>query len=149
MENNSQLPVQYQAHPEDDSTGLIALVIETIFGLFGVLGLGWLYVGNYGASLAIFIGYWILLGLELMVVGITGGLLACVTIPLNIVLVVVSGIKAREYALKTGARGSIGHVILALGLALVVLCGLVIVLVTVFGGLAALSDGLLNNLPTQ
>ncbi len=144
MANNPQLPVQYQPAPETDSTGLIALIVEVVFGLFGLLGLGWLYVGNYGMALAVFVGYWVLLGVELVVVGITGGLLACFTIPLNLVLLAVSGIKAREYALKTGARGSIGHVIVALALALLLVCGLLIVAGVFFGGLAALSDGLNN-----
>lgn len=142
MSYNSQLPAEYRPTPENDGTGLIAAVLEIVFGLFGFLGLGWLYVGNYGTSLAAFIGYWILLGGELVVVGATGGLLACVTIPLNLVLVAASGIKAREYALRSGARGSIGHVILAGAIALVLVCGIGSVLMIMFGGLAALGGAL-------
>lgn len=144
MSTNPHLPAQYHSQPPSDSTDSIAMIIEIVFGLFGLMGLGWLYVGNFALSIAIFIGYWVLLGIEGVIIVFSGGLCGCLFFPLNIVLIIVSGIKVRDYTRKTGANGSIMYVIIAVALAFLLLCVIGGVAIVAFGGLAALSDSLNN-----
>ncbi len=144
MSTSPQLPQQYHSQSPSDSTDTIAMIIEIVFGLFGLLGLGWLYVGNFVFSLAFLFGYWILLAIEGVIIAFSGGLCGCLFFPLNIVLIVVSGIKVRDHVRRTGASGSILYVIVALVLALLLLCVVGGIAVVAFGGLAALSDQLNN-----
>ena len=144
MSTNPHLPQQYHPQPPSDSTDTIAMIIEIVFGLFGLLGLGWLYVGNFVLSIAILIGYWVLLAIEGVIIAFSGGLCGCLFLPLNIVLIVVSGIKVRDYVRRTGASGSILYVIVALALALLLLCVIGGIVIFAVGGLAALSDQLNN-----
>ncbi len=142
MSTSPQLPQQYQPQPPSDSTDTIAMVIEIIFGLFGLLGMGWLYIGNFGIAILALVGYWILLGIEGVIITISGGLCGCLFFPLNIVLIIVSGIKTRDNVRRTGATGSILYVIVAVALAFLLLCGIAVIAVVAFGGLATLSDSL-------
>ena len=143
MSNYELPPTPPTAQPQptpSDSTDVIALVIEIIFGFFGLLGMGWLYAGNFVNAILIFVGYWILVGGEVFLTTITGGICGCLVIPLNIVLVIVSGIKVRDYVRRTGAKGSVMYVIIATVLALLLMCGVVAIAVFALGGLGALSD---------
>lgn len=117
---------------KSDSMDSIALVVEILFGLFGLLGIGWFYAGNMGIGALAFFGYFVLIGLESVVVVVTGGLAACLIVPVNLALIVVSGFKARDYVRNTGARGNILFPLIALGIAFLFACGL-IVLLTVMG----------------
>ncbi len=144
MSTNPHLPTQYQQQPPSDSTDTIAMIIEIIFGLFGLMGLGWLYARNFIAAIGIFIGYWVLLGIEGVIIAFSGGLCGCLFFPLNIVLIIVSGIKVRDHVRQTGVTGSIMYVIVAVVLAFLLLCVVGGIAVMAFGGLAALSDSLNN-----
>ncbi len=140
--SNYQLPPT-PAAPQpapSDSTDVIALVIEIIFGFFGLLGMGWLYAGNFINAIVIFIGYWILIGIEVFLTTITAGICGCLVIPLDIVLVVVSGIKVRDYVRKTSAKGSVMYVIIATVFALLLVCVVGAIAVFAVGGLAAIND---------
>jgi len=33
------------------------MVLEIIFGIFGILGMGWLYAGNIPVAIAVFVGF--------------------------------------------------------------------------------------------
>ena len=99
---------QYYIPPRQpaNSTGTIAAVLEIVFGLFGMLGIGWIYAGNYLAGIGALIGMWLFTGFEFLIGSITLGFSACLTVPLHIVIIVISGIKAREYAINYNAQGS-------------------------------------------
>jgi len=51
-----------------DSSDTIAMVVEIVFGFFGVLGMGWLYAGNFPIAIAAFVGYGILVFIEAAIV---------------------------------------------------------------------------------
>lgn len=123
--------------PPSDSSDTIAMMLEIIFGMFGMLGLGWLYAGNIPIAIAAFIGFIIVAFIEIAVVAATLGLAACLILPINLAIAVFSGLKARDYVRNTGAHGSIIYVILALILGLILLCG---GLMLFAGGLAALGS---------
>lgn len=111
-----------------DSTDTVALILELLFGLFGLLGMGWLYAGNLAMGAAAFFGYLVLLLLEGVAIALTGGLAACAAIPFNLALVVVSGFKARDHARNTAAQGSFVYVAFFLIVPVVVVCGSIFVL---------------------
>ncbi len=112
---------QIQQSPSTDSTDSIAMILEIIFGLFGGLGMGWLYVGSYGTAALMFFGYLVLFSIEAFFVVITGGLLACITLPVNIAIAIISGIRVRDHVRTSGAQGACLNVVIAFALFLVVL----------------------------
>jgi len=106
-----------------DSGDTIAMVVEIVFALFGVLGMGWLYAGNLLVSILVFIGYAGLVFVEALLVTGTLGLAACLIVPFNIVLAVVSGLKVRDYMRNTGKSGSLLYLLLGLMAGGAVVCG--------------------------
>lgn len=108
---------------KSDSTDTIALVLELVFGIFGILGTGWLYAGNVAVGLALLFGFFILLIGEAIGVALTAGLVACFLIPVNICIAVVSAFKARDHVRNTSARGHLLYAVLGLALPLIVACG--------------------------
>ena len=68
----------------------IALILEIIPGLFGLLGIGWIYNGKTTAGVA-----WLVSGLiwefiALIIIALTAGVGCFCTIPINLVLVGIS-----------------------------------------------------------
>jgi len=127
-------PAGYQ--PQESSDPTVALIVEIIFGLGGVLGLGWLYAGNIAISLMVFFGYVVLVFIEFWIVALSFGLAGCIILPLNLVMIVISGFKARDYMRNTGASGSIARLLLGLVAGGGFLCG-GILLISLAGGLLA------------
>ncbi|NLF64053.1 MAG: hypothetical protein GX579_05565 [Chloroflexi bacterium] len=121
------------------SDDTIAMVLEIVFGLFGILGLGWFYAGNLAVGIAAFVGFYILVMAELAVGIASFGLAACLIVPINLVAVIFSGLKARDYVRNTGARGNILYPIIALFVGLFALCGGTLLF---FGSLGALLESL-------
>lgn len=107
----------------NDSSDTIAMIIEIVFGLFGILGMGWLYAGNIGMAVGAFIGYIIVVFIELAVIGLSLGLAMCITIPINLVIVILSAIRVRDYVRNSGAHGSILYLVLGFVGGAAVLCG--------------------------
>ena len=122
-----------------DSSDTIAMVIEIIFGFFGILGMGWLYAGNFAVAIGAFLGYAIVVFIETAVAGLTLGIALCIIIPLNLAMVIISGIRVRDYVRLSGASGSILYLVLGFVVGAVVICGGITLLT---GGLAALGSGL-------
>jgi hypothetical protein len=125
---------------QSDSTDTITLILEIVFGFFGILGTGWLYAGNVAVGIAALIGYLILIAVETVGAVLTCGAAACLVIPLNIAIVVISGIKARDYVRNTGAQGNAVYLILGVVGGIVLLCVGAAALTLFFGGLGALMD---------
>lgn len=100
-----------ETRSSDDTIGML---IEIVFGLFGMLGLGWLYAGNLMVGILAFIGFYILVMVELLLVTGTLGFAACLVVPVNLVAAIFSGFKVRDYIRNTGAKGNILYPIIAL-----------------------------------
>ncbi len=75
----------------------VALILEILPGLFGFLGIGWIYAGNVTVGVLALVGYLLFLGFELLVIVFTGGLAACCLLPLNLVAVAVSALLLNNY----------------------------------------------------
>jgi hypothetical protein len=98
---------------DEENTSLIAIIIEIIFGLGGALGMGWLYVGNFGRAALIFTGYIVFCIIEAILGFVTIGMAAFCFAPLNMLAIAFSSIKLREYIRWTGATGSMLYVVIA------------------------------------
>jgi hypothetical protein len=54
-----------------DSSDSIAMIVEIVFALFGILGMGWLYAGNFLVSILAFAAYAILVFIEAGVIAVS------------------------------------------------------------------------------
>lgn len=121
--------------PSSDSSDTIAMMLEIIFGIFGILGMGWLYAGNIPIAIAAFVVFLIVAFIEMAITTATLGIAACLILPVNLAIAVISGLRARDYVRNTGAQGSVLYVVIGIILGIVILCG---GLMLFFGGLSAL-----------
>jgi hypothetical protein len=120
-----------------DSSDAIAMMLEIIFGFFGIMGMGWLYAGNILVAVIVFVGFLIVAFIEIAIAAATLGIAACLIVPFNLAVAVISGLRARDYVRNTGAHGSVVYVILGIILGVLVICGGIVLF---FGGLAALGN---------
>ena len=120
-----------------DSSDTIAMIIEIVFGLFGILGMGWLYVKNIPIAIAAFVGFAIIVFIEFTILAGTLGFALCVVIPFNLVVAVISGFRVRDHVRNTGAIGSVPHLVIGIVVGFAVICGGITLF---FGGLAALGS---------
>ncbi|MCL4394171.1 MAG: zinc ribbon domain-containing protein [Chloroflexi bacterium] len=75
----------------------IAYILEILPGLFGILGIGWLYAGNTSAGIAWLVGV-LIWDLMAIVIGLFSVGFGCFcTVPVNIVLIAVSTISLSNY----------------------------------------------------
>ena len=70
-----------------------AMILEVIAGLFGFLGIGHFYAGRTNTGLALLIGWWVFLGVEVMLMAV---LIGCLLLPLNVIVPIVSGLWVRN-----------------------------------------------------
>ena len=85
----------YQIDPRKDKS--IALILEIVPGLFGLFGIGWLYIGQVMPGLILLIGgiVWILIAIG---VGVLTGFMACFcTVPLTLIGPIASGLILHNY----------------------------------------------------
>jgi TM2 domain-containing membrane protein YozV len=138
-------PPQQPYYPQPpDNTDTVAMILEIVFGLFGIMGMGWLYAGNILTAVLIFIGFMIFVLVEAALIAITGGLCSCVALPANIGIAIFSATRVRDYVRRTRSRGSVMYVIIAGIIGLVVVGGLVvglILLLVAMGLVGSLSAG--------
>jgi len=85
----------YTAAPLKDRS--IAILLEVLPGLFGFLGIGWIYAGNIAIGLSLLVGYLLLIGLEILVGVFTGGIACCCLWPLNVVALAASELLLNRY----------------------------------------------------
>ena len=90
----SQTP-SYGPRPAKDKG--VALILEILPGLFGILGLGWIYSGNTVAGAAWLIGMLVWDFIAVMVLIFSGGLGCLCTIPINLIAVAVSAFFLNNY----------------------------------------------------
>ena len=75
----------------------VALILEILPGLFGFLGIGWIYAGNSGAGVAWLIGTIVWAVMAIIIVAATAGFGALCTIPVQIILLIVSAVSLSGY----------------------------------------------------
>jgi hypothetical protein len=75
--------------PKDPTTGLLLELI----GLFGFAGIGWLWAGETAIGVALLLGFWAFLAVEVFLMFIVIGF--CL-IPLNLVIPIVSGVLLQK-----------------------------------------------------
>jgi hypothetical protein len=81
-----------QATPKDAGT---AVIIEIIGGILGFLGLGFIYAGMTTSGILRLIGWWILLFIFGLIIGITGGIAAFCLIPIALAIPIISGLMLK------------------------------------------------------
>ncbi len=78
----------------------IALVLEALPGIFGFLGIGWLYSGNTNVGLAWLLGVLVWNMIGLVIAFFTVGFSFCCTVPITWALVGVSTYLLNDYTKK-------------------------------------------------
>lgn len=90
-----QMPPAYSGTPT--KTRSVALLLEILPGLFGLLGIGWLYAGKVGTGIILLIGM-IIWDLGLVAASVITGGIGCVCGVISLVLIAVSAILLNNYA---------------------------------------------------
>ena len=138
-------PGQQPGYPQQpyypqDSTDTVAMILEILFGLFGLMGMGWLYAGNILTAILVFIGFTVFLLVEAALIAITGGLCGCLALPVNIAVAVISGMRVRDYVRRTRSRGSVLLVVIAGLIGFMVIAALVVGLIFLIISLGLVSS---------
>jgi hypothetical protein len=68
----------------------LAIVLEIVPGLFGLLGIGWIYSGFTGAGLAWLVGFLLWNMIALVIAIFTAGIGCLCTLPVNLVVLIAS-----------------------------------------------------------
>ena len=86
----------YYPHPHLKDKG-VATILEVLPGLFGFLGIGWLYAGNTAAGIVWLIGFlfWTFIATILSIA--TGGFGVICWLPISVGLIVISVISLNKY----------------------------------------------------
>ncbi len=80
-----------------NNKAITAIIIELIGGYFGLLGLGWIYGGDFMRGILLLIGYFILLAVGGFLTAFTFGLLGLIFVPLYIAAPIISAIKLYQF----------------------------------------------------
>lgn len=118
--------------PEVQSAATTALILEIVFGLFSLFGIGHVYSGRLGLGLALMVGWWVYIAAAGFISALTGGLAGCLAIPIYLAAPIVSGIQASTYVKKVGATGSWRSVAIVAGGGCLLIAG-TICLLSFFG----------------
>ena len=105
------------------SSTTVAMLLEVCFGLFGMLGIGWLYAGRIEIALLAYIGFIILVAVQISLALATVGVMGCLILPLNAIIPIISGFRVWNSVRSEGARGPARRVVGGAILAVVVLYG--------------------------
>ena len=124
----------------NDSNDTLAMIIEAVFGFFGLLGIGWMYVGSIGRGILLMLGMWVFIAVESFLGAITGGLAMCLFVPLHLVILAFSAIKVRDHVRQTDAQGS-GVVIIVAIIALIGFCVTIFIVVPIILAFVGASMG--------
>ena len=103
------------SEPDVQAAATTSMVLEIVFGLFSLLGIGHVYAGRVGLGLALMLGWWLYLLIAAGVSTITAGIAACLFVPIFLVVPIISGIQSSAYVKKIGATGSWRNVALVAG----------------------------------
>jgi TM2 domain-containing membrane protein YozV len=86
--------------PRPSKSRGLALVLEIIFGLFGLLGIGWIYAGNLGTGLVFMFVYLGLAFTFIIADVVTSGVCCLVTAPIQLIIVLLSIVMLNGYINK-------------------------------------------------
>ena len=92
--------VQQVVSPQVSSTGTIALVLEIVFALFGVMGVGNIYAKRVGLGIGLMIAWWVFLGVATAIIMATLGIAAVCLGPIGLAGPIISGIMVRSYVIQ-------------------------------------------------
>ncbi len=73
-----------------------AFVLELVLGLFGFLGIGWVYAGRTTLGLVMLVGWWVIVIGGLGGSFVTGGLGCCLWLPVHVGAPIVSALLVRS-----------------------------------------------------
>jgi len=128
--------------PDVQAAATTSLVLEIVFGLFSLLGIGHVYSGREALGVGLMVGWWLYLGFAAVISSLTAGIAACVLVPIYIAVPIISGIQASSYVKKARATGSWKSVGIVAGAGCVIVVGTICIL-SVFG---VLTIGVLGSL---
>ena len=74
-----------------------AIVLEIVFGIFGIFGIGWFYAGNKRAAAWWFFGMLVYLILQIFLFIATVTLASCVMYPLQLCILGVDVYRLNDY----------------------------------------------------
>ena len=77
-----------------------AFLLELILGLFGLMGVGWMYAGQVVVGVALLVGWFVVIGLGLGGSILTACLGLCLWIPIHIAGPIISAIILRKQLLQ-------------------------------------------------
>jgi len=120
--------------------GTTALVLEAVFGIFGLLGIGHVFTGRVRSGIGLLLGWWVYMVVAFFVSLVTLGFAACLFIPISIAVPVISGIQARTHIQQTGGTGSWPSVAKVAGGGCLTMI-LAVVLLIIFGGVLSAVQG--------
>lgn len=86
-----------QRPPKDKS---IALILEILPGLFGLLGFGWIYSGNTTTGVLLLVGFLAWMVVAIIINIASAGFGCFCTIPVNLIAVGLSAVMLNDYAKK-------------------------------------------------
>ena len=136
--------VAQQLPPDVQGASTTALLLEVIFGFFGLLGVGHAYGGRLLLGALLMVGWWIFISVGAFISSITLGIAACIFGPLFIAGPILSGIQARTHVQREFSTGNWSSVIGLAGGGCVLMIIVTVILVFVVGigifGLEALSQ---------
>ncbi len=104
--NPATAPAAAPVSPEVQTAATTALILEIVFGLFSLFGIGHVYSGRLGLGLALMVGWWIYIALAGFISTLTGGLAGCLAVPIYLAAPIFSGIQASAHVKRTQATGS-------------------------------------------
>jgi hypothetical protein len=73
-----------------------AFVLEFVLGLFGFMGIGWVYGRRTTVGLVILVGWWLLIATGIGGSLMSGGLGCCFWLPVHVVAPFISAILVRN-----------------------------------------------------
>ena len=127
-----------ETSPEVEGASNIALVLEIVFGLFGLLGIGHVYTNRIAVGIGLLIGWWIYIIVAVFIGSLTLGFGFCLFVPIYIAVPIISGIQARTYAKSAGETGNWGVVAGVAGGGCLIVILINVLFFVVLGGIAAL-----------
>jgi hypothetical protein len=83
---------------KDPQTGLLLELI----GIFGFLGIGWLWAGETAIGIALLIGFWVFLGIEIF---LSIFLIGLCLLPLNVIIPIASAFLLQKRLKERQALG--------------------------------------------
>lgn len=115
--------VTREISPETQGASAIALWLEILFGIFGLLGVGHVYTGRMVLGIVLMVGWWIYIAIAATVSTLTLGIAGCLFGPIYLAGPIISGIQARTYMQQKGGTGSWQSVAMVAG------CGCLLVII--------------------